>query len=85
MFPILNIFILKFALGTPVYNFALAKVRLQGLTGATNARAFFRLFSYTATNLIFDDNTAYRFASSGSTKIPLQGMHLFPCIFLSFA
>jgi len=42
-----------------VFNFALAKVHLQGAGGASNVRAFFRLFRYSATNLIFDPSLCY--------------------------
>src|SRR5205823_11902275 len=57
-----------------VYNFALAKIRLQDSGGATNVRAFFRLFRYTASNLIFDPNIGYRFFSGVSDEqIPLLG------------
>ena len=37
-------------------------------------RAFFRLFRYTSSNLIFADNTGYRFHDAGSNvKVPLLG------------
>jgi hypothetical protein len=57
-----------------VHNFAVAKVRLQGANGAADVRAFFRLFRYTSSNLIFDSATGYRTHDAGSgTKIPLLG------------
>ncbi len=57
-----------------VYNFALAKVRLQGNAGALNVRAFFRLFRYTATNLIFNNSTSYRtFDQGAGNKVPMMG------------
>lgn len=56
-----------------VHNFALAKVRLQGSNGANNVRAFFRLFRYTASNLIFDSTTGYRTHDGGATKVPRLG------------
>jgi hypothetical protein len=59
-----------------VYNFALAKVRLRGTNGAANIRAFFRLFRYSATNLIFDADQGYRVFSAGGSpdvKVPLLG------------
>jgi hypothetical protein len=59
---------------SPVHNFALAKVRLQATGGAANVRAFFRLFRYTATNLVFDPDTGYRSYADGAGKIvPLLG------------
>src|SRR5215208_2479650 len=57
-----------------VFNFALAKVRLRGTNGASNVRAFFRLFRYTAGNLIFTDATGYRTHNQGgANKILLMG------------
>ena len=57
-----------------VHNFALAKVRLQGNSGAANVRAFFRLFRYSASNLIFDSSDHYRtHDAGGGAKISLLG------------
>jgi hypothetical protein len=57
-----------------VFNFVLAKVRLRGVNGASNVRAFFRLFRYTASNLVFNGNTGYRTHNQGGiNKIPLMG------------
>ncbi len=56
-----------------VHNFALAKVRLQGASGADQVRAFFRLFRYTASNLVFDPNGGYRTYDGGGRKVPLLG------------
>lgn len=57
-----------------VHNFALAKVRLQGASGAENVRAFFRLFRYTASNLVFDPDEGYRtHDGGGGQKVPLLG------------
>ncbi|WP_152039911.1 hypothetical protein [Salinigranum salinum] len=57
-----------------VHNFALAKVRLQGASGAETVRAFFRLFRYTASNLVFDPDEGYRtHDAGGGQKIPLLG------------
>lgn len=59
---------------TPVYNFALAKVRLRGTTGASAVRAFFRLFRYSAPNLLFDGARGYRSYADGLGKVvPLPG------------
>jgi hypothetical protein len=55
-----------------VHNFALAKVRLQGAGGAADVRAYFRLFRYTSTNLVFDPSTGYRTAPTLS-PVPLLG------------
>lgn len=57
-----------------VYNFALAKVRLQGAGGAADVRAFFRLFRYTASNPIFEPTSSYRTHDDGmGRKVPLLG------------
>ena len=46
--------------GVNVYNFALAKVRLQSLTGAAGVRASFRLFRWGVANVSFDNTLSYR-------------------------
>lgn len=57
-----------------VRNFAVAKIRLRGAAGAGDVRAFFRLFRYTAPNLVFNTATGYRtFDQGGTDKIPLLG------------
>ncbi len=56
-----------------VHNFALAKVRLQGASGAADVRAFFRLFRYTSSNLVFDASTGYRTHAGASATVPLLG------------
>jgi hypothetical protein len=66
--------------GHPVFNFALARVRLMGkTTGPTPSpvRVFFRLFQAQNTVSNFDTNTTYRFATDGTPhgrKIPLLGV-----------
>ncbi len=60
--------------GTPVFNFAVAKVRYRALTvDATQVRAFFRAFPASTTSTTFDSSTTYRSAVNGTTKIPLLG------------
>jgi len=59
---------------TPVYNFALAKVRLRGATGAERVRMFFRLFRYAEPSLRFEPTTGYRAFDDGADRIvPLLG------------
>jgi hypothetical protein len=59
---------------TPIYNFALAKVRLQGAAGAANVRAFFRLFRYAAPSLLFSTTAGYRAYDNGAgTIVPRLG------------
>ncbi len=53
-----------------IYNFALAKVRLQSATGATGVRVGFRLFRWGTANVSFDPSLAYRVHTNG---IPLLG------------
>ncbi len=61
--------------GTPVYNFAVAKVRYRALTvSATDVRVFFRLIPWATTSLEYDQATAYRRHEAGGTVIPLLGI-----------
>jgi hypothetical protein len=64
--------------GTPVFNFALAKVHYIGLIGATNVRVFFRLFQAQTTSGAFDypPGVQYRRATSNpdGQPIPLAGI-----------
>jgi hypothetical protein len=66
--------------GNFTFNFALARVRLIGKTPGAKAQAvrvFFRLFQAQTTGSDFNDQTTYRFATSGGTyghKIPLLGV-----------
>lgn len=61
--------------GTPVYNFAVAKVRYRSLvTAATDVRVFFRLFPVATTSLEYDQATTYRRHETGGTVIPLLGI-----------
>ena len=60
--------------GTPVYNFALARVRYRDVQVADNVRVFFRMWPAQQTNATYDTSTLYRSAVSGSTKIPLLGV-----------
>jgi murein tripeptide amidase MpaA len=64
--------------GHAVFNFALARVRMRGLTlDAQSARVFFRLFQAQSTNAVFDPDTTYRRFSDGvpgGHTIPLLGV-----------
>ena len=57
--------------GVNIHNFALAKVRLQSVTGASNVRASFRLFSWGVANVAFDNTLAYR--SDSASGVALLG------------
>ena len=57
--------------GITWYNFALAKMRLQSVTGAANVRASFRFFRWGTANVEFDNTLAYR--TDAPTGIPLLG------------
>ncbi len=60
--------------GTPVFNFAVARVRYRALTvDATQVRAFFRAFPASTTSTTYDTSTTYRSAVNGTTKVPLLG------------
>ena len=60
--------------GTPVYNFALARVRYRDVQVANRVRVFFRLWPAQQTNATYDTNTTYRSATNGTQKIPLLGI-----------
>jgi hypothetical protein len=64
--------------GRSVFNFALARVRMRGLTqDADNTRVFFRLFQAQTTNVTFDPATTYRRFSDGvpgGHTVPLLGI-----------
>ena len=51
--------------GNNIYNFALAKVRLQSDSSLNDLRVTFRLFRWGVANVEFDDTLAYRSAASG--------------------
>jgi len=56
-----------------IYNFTLARIRVQGTSGASRVRAFFRLFTYSGSNLTFEESVGYRIHTDGSRKVPLLG------------
>jgi len=61
--------------GTPVYNFAVARVRYRALsTSATNVRVFFRMFQASTTSTAYDSNTTYKIGGDAGTTIPLLGV-----------
>lgn len=64
--------------GIPVYNFALARVHMRGLTtDATETRVFFRLFQAQSTTAEFEPSSTYRRFSDGTPgghTIPLLGI-----------
>jgi hypothetical protein len=60
--------------GTPVFNFALAKVRLRDLNqDAANVRVFFRMWPAQQTNAAHDPQTLYRTFTAGTRHVPLLG------------
>ncbi len=60
--------------GTPVYNFAVARVRYRDTVDASNVRLFFRMWPAQNTNALYDTSTLYRAATNGSgQRIPLLG------------
>ncbi|HKT09198.1 MAG TPA: hypothetical protein VJR24_14965 [Gemmatimonadaceae bacterium] len=61
--------------GTPVFNFAVAKVRYRSLAAdAPNVRVFFRLFPASTTSTAYDQSTAYRRGGQSGITIPLLGI-----------
>jgi len=60
---------------TPVYNFAVARVRYRAQSvPAANVRAFFRLFQASTTSTDYQPSTTYATGGSGGNKIPLLGV-----------
>jgi hypothetical protein len=63
------------SMSTPVYNFAVARVRYRALTTpAPNVRAFFRMFQASTTSTNFDPTSTYLTGGQGGAKIPLLGV-----------
>lgn len=61
--------------GTPVYNFAMCRVRYRALaTPAPDVRVFFRLFQTASTGTSFDIGSSYRRGGLTGTTIPLLGI-----------
>ncbi|HEY6289113.1 MAG TPA: hypothetical protein VIW48_06690, partial [Nitrospiraceae bacterium] len=61
--------------GTPVFNFAVCRVRYRAETSdATNVRVFFRLFQTAATGTNYDLATTYRRGGQPGVVIPLLGV-----------
>jgi hypothetical protein len=59
----------------PVFNFAVARVRLRDISPATNVRLFFRMWPAQQTNATYDTTTLYRSTPVvGGTKVPLLGV-----------
>jgi murein tripeptide amidase MpaA len=60
---------------TPVYNFAIARVRYRALANpALNVRVFFRILQASTTSTEFQPATTYLTGGVGGTKIPLLGV-----------
>lgn len=61
---------------TPIFNFALARVRYQALTtDATNVRVFFRLCPALSVSVDYDQTTTYRrYTPAAGQPIPLLGL-----------
>jgi hypothetical protein len=61
--------------GTPVYNFAVCRVRYRALSvPAPTVRVFFRLFQTAATGTNYDSSGSYRRGGLTGTVIPLLGV-----------
>jgi len=60
---------------TPVFNFAVCRVRYRALSvPANNVRVFFRLFQTAATGTNYDPGTTYRRGGQPGVTIPLLGI-----------
>lgn len=61
--------------GTPVYNYAVAKVRYRATTTvAQKVKAFFRMFAVAATGLEYNTSTTYKHSGPGPNTVPLLGV-----------
>ncbi len=61
--------------GTPVFNFAVCRVRYRALSvDAATVRVFIRAFPASTTATTYDPTTTYRSSTSGGTKIPVLGV-----------
>ena len=61
--------------GTPVYNFAVARVRYRDVSVAQNVRLFFRMWPAQQTNAVFDTAHEYRsLINTAGQKIPALGV-----------
>ena len=61
--------------GTPVYNFAVCRVRYRAQTvAAQNLRVHFRMFTTAATNLSYQPSSTYRIQPGAGTNIALPGV-----------
>jgi hypothetical protein len=61
--------------GTPVFNYAIARVRYRATTtSAQRVKCFFRLFNVAATGLEYDPNSTYRSTPAGPNTVPLLGV-----------
>jgi len=59
---------------TPVFNFALARVRTQDVSPAPDVRVFFRMWAAQQTNATYDPTTTYASRPNGAEKIPVLGV-----------
>lgn len=62
------------ASNTPVFNFALARVRTQDVAPANDVRVFFRMWAAQQTDALYDPNTTYASRPNGTEKIPVLGV-----------
>ena len=61
--------------GVPVYNFALARVRLRDITQADDVRLFFRMWPAQQTSAAYDPQTLYRTGTNADgQKVALLGV-----------
>ena len=61
--------------GTPIYNFAIARVRYRDVQTASNVRCLFRLWPAQQTNAGYDPNTTYRTGTNASgQKVAVLGI-----------
>jgi hypothetical protein len=62
------------ATGNPVYNFAIARVRLRDTQNASNVRVFFRVWRAQQTNATYNSTTYARGINAEGQPIPVLGV-----------
>jgi hypothetical protein len=62
------------ATGAPVYNFAIARVRLRDTQTALNVRVFFRIWQAQQTNATYNTTTYARGTNAAGQPIPVLGV-----------
>jgi hypothetical protein len=65
---------IDFATGLPIYNFAVARVRYQGMVDSQPVRVFFRIFQASTTSTAYEPATYATVTNVSGSKIPVFGV-----------